>query len=113
MICLIEPHPLYLPLLERRGRVGYIREASPLFDSPCGIYFLRGEGEDLEKGFRPFKLPLNKMASPLQATLEKRARRLKLLPALNSSGEGDIIGVFQLGTEGKSAGEASDLDAQG
>jgi len=38
-----------------RGRgIGYVREASPLFDSPSKE---RGEVEGL-KGLRPFKFPL-------------------------------------------------------
>jgi len=37
---------------------------------------------------------------------------LKLLPALNGSGEGNIIGVFKLGAEGKPTGKAGNLDAE-
>ena len=37
---------------------------------------------------------------------------LKFLPALKGAGEGDVVGVFQLGAEGKPPGKAGDLDAQ-
>jgi len=40
-------------LIRGRGN-GYIREASPLFDSPLVSLFLKGEGEEiLERGFAP------------------------------------------------------------
>ena len=38
---------------------------------------------------------------------------LERLPALQRSGQGDIVGVFQFGAEGESPGKASNLDAQG
>ncbi len=41
------------------------------------------------KGLRPFNLPFNKMPYVL-----------KLLPALNGSGQGNIIGLFQFGAKG-------------
>jgi len=43
-----------------RGRgMGYIREVSPLFDSPFSTSLLQGEGEvRILKGQSPFKLPL-------------------------------------------------------
>ena len=37
---------------------------------------------------------------------------LKLLPALKGVGQGNIVGVFQLGAEGQPSGEASGFDAQ-
>jgi len=35
----------YVPLsLPRRGGIGYVREASPLFDSPCSGVIIKGKG---------------------------------------------------------------------
>jgi len=48
----INPPPLS-PSLHKGGGIGYVREASPLFDSPS-----KERGEVLVlKGLRPFKLP--------------------------------------------------------
>jgi len=45
------------PLVRGRGN-GFIREASPLFDSPYSIFSFQGEGgEILERGFAPL-LPI-------------------------------------------------------
>ena len=42
------PIPLYPPSpYQGEGGYGYIREASPLFDSPYGSYSFEGEGEGL------------------------------------------------------------------
>ncbi|GAI41589.1 unnamed protein product, partial [marine sediment metagenome] len=38
---------------------------------------------------------------------------LKLLPALDGSGQGNIVSVFQLGAEGQSTGKAGNPDPQG
>jgi len=43
-----QPHPLYPPLLGRRGGIFYIREASPPFDSPK-----RERGKKKKEGLTP------------------------------------------------------------
>jgi len=46
-------------LIRGRGN-GYVREASPLFDSPLVLLSLKGEGEEFwKRGFAPLKRPIN------------------------------------------------------
>ncbi len=45
-------------------------------------------------------------------SLLKYLGRLKLRPAFESAGEGNVIGVFKLRTEGESASKTGNLDAQ-
>jgi len=77
-----------------RGRgIGYIREASPLFDSPSVSLSLKGEGEGLVlKGWNPFNLPplakekgrvLGRGSAPLLPLLP--------LPLVREGGQGDRL----------------------
>ena len=77
---LVQPHPLYPPLLKRRGGIGYIREVSPLFDAPLVPIFLKGEeGGYVRKASYLFDLPL--IPIPLEGEGEDRliAKYRKLL----------------------------------